>query len=125
MQNLALEALYSEIYRKGLSSHALQLIIVPHLRVQSVCHAVEEVCATVVFPAFDVRVEAVAVLGIHAEKGIEHRGKLLQRDFATIDAAHRADAVNHFHEVNGVARPTEGRSGVFFMGVVIDNSRIG
>lgn len=39
-----------------------------HLRVQFVLHLFKEVGATVAFPAFDVRIEAVAVFGLHTEK---------------------------------------------------------
>lgn len=47
-----------------LSPHPLQFIVMSHLRVQFVLHLFKEVGATVAFPAFDVRIEAVAVLGV-------------------------------------------------------------
>ncbi len=46
-----------------LSPHPLQFIVMSHLRVQFVLHLFKEVGATVAFPAFDVRIEAVAVFG--------------------------------------------------------------
>ena len=58
-----------------LSPHPLQFIVMSHLRVQFVLHLFKEVGATVAFPAFDVRIEAVAVFGLHTEKGIEDRWK--------------------------------------------------
>ena len=42
-----------------LSPHPLQFIVMSHLRVQFVLHLFKEVGATVAFPAFDVRIEAV------------------------------------------------------------------
>lgn len=47
-----------------LSPHPLQFIVMSHLRVQFVLHLFKEVGATVAFPAFDVRIEAVAVFGV-------------------------------------------------------------
>lgn len=47
-----------------LSPHPLQFIVMSHLRVQFVLHLFKEVGATVAFPAFDVRIEAVAVFGL-------------------------------------------------------------
>ena len=74
-----------------LSPHPLQFIVMSHLRVQFVLHLFKEVGATVAFPAFDVRIEAVAVFGLHTEKGIEDRSKLFQRSLAAIDAAGGVD----------------------------------
>ena len=50
-----------------LSPHPLQFIVMSHLRVQFVLHLFKEVGATVAFPAFDVRIEAVAVFGVVAQ----------------------------------------------------------
>ena len=50
-----------------LSPHPLQFIVMSHLRVQFVLHLFKEVGATVAFPAFDVRIEAVAVFGLHTD----------------------------------------------------------
>ena len=65
-----------------------------HLRVQFVLHLFKEVGATVAFPAFDVRIEAVAVFGLHTEKGIEDRSKLFQRSLAAIDAAGGVEGID-------------------------------
>ena len=46
-----------------LSPHPLQFIVMSHLRVQFGLHLFKEVGATVAFPAFDFRIEAVAVFG--------------------------------------------------------------
>ncbi len=70
-----------------LSPHLFQFIVMSHLCVQFVLHLFKEVGATVAFPAFDVRIEAVAVFGLHTEKGIEDRSKLFQRSLAAIDVA--------------------------------------
>ena len=69
-----------------LSPHPLQFIVMSHL--------FKEVGATVAFPAFDVRIEAVAVFGLHTEKGIEDRGKLFQRSLAAIDAAGGVEGID-------------------------------
>lgn len=77
-----------------LSPHPLQFIVMSHLRVQFVLHLFKEVGATVAFPAFDVRLEAVAVFGLHTEKGIEDRSKLFQRSLAAIDAAGGVEGID-------------------------------
>ena len=35
------------------------------------------------------------------------RGKLFERHVAVVDAAHLVDAVDKFHEVDGIARPLQ------------------
>lgn len=91
-----------------LSSHPLQFIVLSHLRVQFVLHLFKEVGAAVAFPAFDVRIEAVAVFGLHTEKGIEDRGKLFQRSLAAIDAAGGVEGINQFYQLDGIAGPLQG-----------------
>ena len=93
-----------------LSPHPLQFIVMSHLRVQFVLHLFKEVGATVAFPAFDVRIEAVAVFGFYTEYPVQQRGKLFERHLTVVDAAHLIDAVDKFHKVDGVARPLKWRS---------------
>lgn len=91
-----------------LSPHPLQFIVMSHLRVQFVLHLFKEVGAAVAFPAFDVRIEAVAVFGLHTEKGIEDRSKLFQRSLAAIDAAGGVEGINQFYQLDGIAGPLQG-----------------
>ena len=51
-----------------LSPHPLQFIVMSHLRVQFVLHLFKEVGATVAFPAFDVRIEAVSLWTPHRKR---------------------------------------------------------
>ena len=99
------------IYR-FLSSHSLQFIIPPHFVVQLLLHSVKEVGAAFVLPAFDVGVETVAVLRLNPEYLVKERGKLFERHVAVVDAAHLVDAVDKFHEVDGIARPLRRLAGV-------------
>ena len=77
-----------------LFSHPLQLLITQHSLVQFFLHPVNEIGAAFVLPAFDISVEAVAVFGLHTEKGIEDRGKLFQRSLAAIDAAGGVEGID-------------------------------
>ena len=94
---------------ENLSPHALQFFIAEHLFVQLLLHSVKEVGAALVLPAFDVDVKTVAVFRLDAENLVENRGKLFERHIAVVDTAHLVDAVGQLHEVNGVARPLQGR----------------
>ncbi len=97
----------------GSSSHAFQFLVTLHLLVEFLLHPVKEVGAALVLTAFDVDVEAVAVLRFHAEYLVQERGELFERHVAVVDAAHLVDTVDQFHEVDGVACPLQGRGGVF------------
>lgn len=88
-----------------LFSHPLQLLITQHSLVQFFLHPVNEIGAAFVLPAFDVGVEAIAILRFDAEYLVKKRGELFERHISIVDAAHLVDAVDKFHEVDGVARP--------------------
>lgn len=88
-----------------LSSFPFRLFIPPYPFVQPVLHLFEEMRMTDGFPAFDVGVMTVAILCLNTEKGVKYGSKLFQRDRSVIDTAHLVDAVYHFHQVDGVARP--------------------
>ena len=77
------------------------------------CILVKEVGAAFVLPAFDVGVETVAVLRLNPEYLVKERGKLFERHVAVVDAAHLVDAVDKFHEVDGIARPLQEAGGGF------------
>ena len=96
-----------------LFSHPLQLLITQHSLVQFFLHPVNEIGAAFVLPAFDIGVETVAVLRLNPEYLVKERGKLLERHVAVVDAAHLVDAVDKFHEVDGVARPLKKAGGGF------------
>ena len=96
-----------------LFSHPLQLLITQHPLVQFLLHSVKEVGAAFVLPAFDVGVETVAVLRLNPEYLVKERGKLFERHVAVVDAAHLVDAVDKFHEVDGIARPLQEAGGGF------------
>ena len=93
-----------------LSSHPFQLLVTQNLSVEFLLHPVKEISAAFVLPAFDVDVETVAVFGFDAEYPVQERGKLFERHFTVVDTAHFIDAVDKFHEVDGVARPLQGVS---------------
>ena len=38
----------------------------------------------------------------------KHVGELFERHIAVVDTAHLVDAVDQFHEIDGVARPLQG-----------------
>ncbi len=90
-----------------LFSHPLQLLITQHSLVQFFLHPVNEIGAAFVLPAFDVGIEAVAILRFDAEYLVKKRSELFERHIAVVDAAHLVDAVDEFHEVDGVARPLQ------------------
>lgn len=96
-----------------LSPHTIQLIIAQHPLVQFLLHSVKEVGAAFVLPAFDIGVETVAVLRLNPEYLVKERGKLFERHVAVVDAAHLVDAVDKFHEVDGIARPLQEAGGGF------------
>ena len=96
-----------------LFSHPLQFLIAQHSLVQFLLHPVEEVGAAFVLPAFDIGVETVAVLRLNPEYLVKERGKLFERHVAVVDAAHLVDAVDKFHEVDGIARPLQEAGGGF------------
>ena len=96
-----------------LFSHPLQLLITQHSLVQFFLHPVKEVGAAFVLPAFDIGVETVAVLRLNPEYLVKERGKLFERHVAVVDAAHLVDAVDKFHEVDGIARPLQEAGGGF------------
>lgn len=96
-----------------LFSHPLQLLITQHSLVQFFLHPVNEIGAAFVLPAFDVGVETVAVLRLNPEYLVKERGKLFERHVAVVDAAHLVDAVDKFHEVDGIARPLKKAGGGF------------
>ena len=98
---------------ENLSPHALQFLVAEHLFVQLLLHPVKEVGATLVLPTFDVYVETVAVFRLDAENLVENRGKLFKRHIAVVDTAHLVDTVYQFYEVDGVARPLQGRDWIF------------
>ena len=80
---------------------------------QRCTHTASEVGAAFVLPAFDVGVETVAVLRLNPEYLVKERGKLFERHVAVVDAAHLVDAVDKFHEVDGIARPLQEAGGGF------------
>lgn len=90
-----------------LFSHPLQLLITQHSLVQFFLHPVNEIGAAFVLPAFDIGVETVAVLRLNPEYLVKKRGKLFERHVAVVDAAHLVNAIDKFHEVDGVARPLQ------------------
>ena len=94
-----------------LFSHPLQLLITQHSLVQFFLHPVNEIGATFVLPAFDISVEAVAVLRLNSEYLIEKWGELFERHIAVVDTAHLVYTVDKFHEVDGVARPKKAGGG--------------
>ena len=96
-----------------LSSHAFQFLIAQHPLVQFLLHPVKKVGAAFVFPSFDVGIKAVTVFRINAEYLVKKRGKLFERHVAVVDAAHLVDAVDKFHEVDGIARPLQEAGGGF------------
>ncbi len=96
-----------------LFSHPLQLLITQHSLVQFFLHPVNEIGAAFVLPAFDIGVETVAVLRLNPEYLVKERGKLFERHVAVVDAAHLVDAVDKFHEVDGIARPLQEAGGGF------------
>ena len=96
-----------------LFSHPLQLLITQHSLVQFFLHPVNEIGAAFVLPAFDIGVETVAVLRLNPEYLVKERGKLFERHVAVVDAAHLVDAVDKFHEVDGIARPLKKAGGGF------------
>ena len=98
---------FSYVMDTFLFSHTLHFFIAQHPLVQFLLHPVEEVGAAFVLSAFDVGVEAVAVLRFDAEYLVKKRGELFERHIAVVDAAHLVDAVDEFHEVDGVARPLQ------------------
>ena len=97
---------------RKLFSHSFQLFITQHSLVQFLLHPVKKVGAAFVLPAFDVGIETVAVLRINTEYLVKKRGKLFKRHVAVVDAAHLIDAVDKFHEVDGVARPLKKTGGM-------------
>lgn len=96
-----------------LFSHPLQLLITQHSLVQFFLHPVNEIGAAFVLPAFDIGVEAVAVLRLNPEYLVKKRGKLFEQHIAVVDTTHLVDAVDKLHEVYGVARPLQEAGGVF------------
>ena len=97
-----------------LFSHPLQLLITQHSLVQFFLHPVNEIGAAFVLPAFDISVEAVAVLVITPNQSYREDGaRLFERHIAVVDAAHHVYAVDKFHEVDGIARPLKKAGGGF------------
>ena len=103
-----------------LPPHPLQFLIPSNLFVEFLLHLVDEVGAAGILAQFDGGVVAVTLLGVEPKELIEGRGEHLQRSLAVVDAAHLAQSVNQFYEVEGVARPLEGScrgGGCYFRGV--------
>ena len=96
-----------------LFSHPLQLLITQHSLVQFLLHPVKEVGAAFVLPAFDVGVETVAVLRLNPKYLVKEWGELFEWHGAVVDAAHLIDAVDKFHEVDGITRPLQEAGGGF------------
>ena len=92
---------------RKLFSHSFQLFITQHSFVQFLLHPVKKVGAAFVFPSFDVGIKAVTVFRINPEYLVKKRGKLFERHVAVVDAAHLVNAIDKFHEVDGVARPLQ------------------
>ena len=105
---LLIRTIKNVCYEQKLSPVQLRFLVPPYPLVQPVLHLFKKMRVADGFPAFDVGVMAVTVLGFHAEKRVEHQCKLFQWDFTVIDAAHLMDAVYHLHQVDGVARPAQG-----------------
>ena len=100
---------YRNTYRLFISSSSSRII----LSFSFSCILVKEVGAAFVLPAFDIGVEAVAVLRLNPEFLVKMRGKLFERHIAVVDTTHLVDAVDKLHEVYGVARPLQEAGGVF------------
>ena len=69
------------------------------------CILSNEIGTAGILAQFDGRVVAVALLGVEPEELVEGRGEHLQGCLSVVNAAHLAQPVNKFHEVEGVARP--------------------
>lgn len=57
-------------WKQRLSSHAFQLVIPLHFFIQLLLHTVKKISTAVIFSAFDVRIEAVSIFGVYAEKRV-------------------------------------------------------
>ena len=88
-----------------LPPHPLQFLIPANLLVEFLLHLVNEIGTAGILAQFDGRVEAVALLGVEPEELVEGRGEHLQGCLSVVNAAHLAQPVNKFHEVEGVAHP--------------------
>ena len=91
-----------------LPPHPLQFLIPANLLIEFLLHFVDEIGAAGILAQFDGRIVAVTLLGVEPEELIEGRGEHLQGCLAVVDAAHLAQPVNQFDEVEGVARPLQG-----------------
>ena len=91
-----------------LPPHPLQFLIPSNLLIEFLLHLVDEIGTAGILAQFDGRVVAVALLGVEPEELVEGRGEHLQGCLAVVDAAHLAQPVNQFYEVEGVARPLQG-----------------
>ena len=91
-----------------LPPHPLQVLIPSNRLIEFLLQLVAEVGAAGILSQFDGGVVAVALLGIEPEELVEGRGEHLQGCLAVVDAAHLAQPVNQFYEVEGIARPLQG-----------------
>ena len=91
-----------------LPPHPLQFLIPSNLLIEFLLHLVDEIGTAGILAQFDGRVVAVALLGVEPEELVEGRGEHLQGCLSVVNAAHLAQPVNQFHEVEGVARPLQG-----------------
>ena len=107
---------------RKLFSHSFQLFITQHSFVQFLLHPVKKVGAAFVFPSFDVGIKAVTVFRINPEYLVKKRGKLFERHVAVVDAAHLVNAIDKFHEVDGVARPLQVGWQWFLLWLLVDIS---
>ncbi len=107
-----------ELYGKALLfSHAFQFLVLTYSFIQLCQHPVEEIGAAFVLALLYGGVISVTFLGLKTEELVEYRGHHFQRGFSVVDAAHLVDAVDQFHEVDGIACPLQVRcrdSGSFF-----------
>ena len=91
-----------------LPPHPFQFLIPSNLLIEFLLHLVDEIGTAGILAQFDGRVVAVALLGVEPEELVEGRGEHLQGCLSVVNAAHLAQPVNQFHEVEGVARPLQG-----------------
>ena len=91
-----------------LPPHPLQFLIPSNLLIEFLLHLVDEIGAAGILAQFDGGVVAVTLLGVESEELVEGRGEHLQGCLSVVNAAHLAQPVNQFHEVEGVARPLQG-----------------
>ena len=91
-----------------LPPHPLQFLIPTNLFIEFLLHLVDEIGTAGILSQFDGGVVAVTLLGVEPEELIEGRSEHLQGCLAVVDAAHLAQPVNQFYEVEGVSRPLQG-----------------